>query len=181
MSVRQHPRRRVPPAYLARLSPLLIVLAVLAAMLPGAPARAQEADPIVGSWTLAFPAGEPGSRQLVAFQAGGVVAATNAPTFGEPSAPGGRVHSTDGLGAWESLGGGRYAFTVIFLYFDAEEVDWGSLTVDGLVALDPAGDHFAGSFRVTVTDAAGMLVHAADEEPVVGARIRPPADSPRGP
>ena len=167
--------------------PLRTQLTLLAVMLTVAlctahtrPAAAQPTPPaqlaaagIEGSWSLRFPAEEPTSRQLAAFLPGGVVVATNAPGFSEETAGGGRVHSADGLGAWTSLGDGRYAFTVVFLYFDAEENNWGALTVDGVVTLDPSGNQFSGTFSVTVTDTADMPLFSSQNEPITGSRIRP--------
>ena len=173
MSVHPQPRLRRP---LARLSALLVALVAVGTALPAVSARAQAPEAIVGTWALTFPVEEQVSRQLIAFLPGGVVMATNAPTFSEESAPGGRVHSTEGLGAWEALGEGRYAFRVVFLYFDAEENDWGALTVDGHVTVDAAGDHFAGSFGVSLTDAAGSPLIAEVDEPVLGTRVRPHAN-----
>ena len=154
-----------------------VLLAILGMVLPGwVAAQPTASATIEGSWSLDFPNETATSRQLVAFLPGGVVIATNAPSFSEATAAGGRVHSTEGLGAWVSLGEGRYAFIVVFLYFDPDEEPWGTLTVEGVLTLDPAGDHLHGTFRVALTSAAGMPVFAAEEEPLVGARIRPRAE-----
>jgi hypothetical protein len=109
----------------------------------------------------------------VAFLPGGVVIGTNAPSFSEETAAGGRVHSTDGLGSWVRLSDGRYVFTLVYLYFDAEENNWGDLTVDGHVTLDPGGDGFSGTYAVTVTDALSVMVFTAEGSPFSGARLRP--------
>src|SRR5947209_7461893 len=134
-----------------RLAALAAVLAALLMLAPGAVpsqiAVAQTTQPaqprgIEGSWTLNFPSEDedPTHHQLVAFLPGGVVIATNAPTFTDESVPGGRVLSSQGLGSWEAAGAGRFAFTVVFLYFEQDETPWGALTVAGDVALDSAGD-----------------------------------------
>ena len=159
--------------------PLALVAVVLAVALGAiAPritaAAAGQPASIEGSWTLDFPSDEAAGQQLAAFFPGGIVVATNAPTFADESAAGGRVHSTDGLGAWRSLGNGRYAFRVVFLYFDAEEQPWGTVTVDGVVTLDATGDHFSGTFRVHATSVHGMILDTEEDEPIVGARILPP-------
>ena len=159
-----------------------LALAFLAALLAlplsaspprGAIARASQEASIEGSWSLDFPNEEPPRRQLAAFLPGGVGVLTNAPTFSDESAGGGRVHSTEGLGAWANLGDGRYALRVVFLYFDAEEAPWGALTVEGVLTLDPSGDRVEGAFDVAVVSAEGTPLFAAEGEPVTGARIRP--------
>ncbi len=165
-------------------APLVVLAAVLAIALGAAHVSSVTAQPaataqrpavsIEGSWSLAFPNEEPTSRQLAAFLPGGVVVATNAPSFSEATAARGRVHSTDGLGSWERLGDGRYAFTVVFLYFDAEENNWGALSIDGVVALDASGEQFRGTFGVTVTDTADLPLFTSQNEPLTGTRIRPP-------
>ena len=164
---------------LHRCVPLALLTVVLAiAFIVTAPrttvAAAGQPASIEGSWTLDFPDDPSAGQQLAAFFPGGIVVATNAPTFTDESAAGGRVHSTDGLGAWMSLGGGRYSFRVVFLYFDAEEQPWGSVTVEGVVTLDATGDHFTGTFRVHATSVHGMILDTDHDEPIVGARIRPP-------
>ena len=170
-----------PMAHL-RMPPTLLVAVLTLAVGVGhtQPIAAQPAPPaqqptagLAGSWSLSFPSEEPTSRQLAAFLPGGVVVATNAPFFSEESAAGGRVHSADGLGAWTSLDGGRYAFTVVFLYFDAEENNWGALTIDGVVTLDASGNQFSGTFSVAVTDTVDMPLFTSQDEPITGTRIRP--------
>jgi hypothetical protein len=164
------------------LAPLALLAAAFAVALGAVPPRAAvawvgQAASIEGSWSLGFPNEDPARRQLAAFLPGGVVVVTNAPTFSEESASGGRVHSTEGLGAWASLGDGGYALRVVFLYFDAEEAPWGVLTLEGVLTLDPSGDRLEGTFDVAVVNAEGTSLFVVEGEPVSGARIRPRSDS----
>ena len=155
---------------------LLVLLGVVLALAFGATeSRALAAQPepsIEGTWMLSFPNDDPTLRHLAAFLPGGVVMATNAPTFSEESAHGGRVHSTEGLGVWVRLDDGRYAFTVVYLYYDVEEQPWGTLTVDGVVTLDASGNRFRGTFNVDVVDAIGALLFSSQDEPIAGTRVR---------
>jgi hypothetical protein len=159
--------------------PLVLAALLLVALGAAAPrtAAAQESNTpaIVGSWSVGFPNEELNSRHLASFLPGGVVLMTNAPVFAEPTVAGDQIYSTAGHGAWERRADGSYAFTVLFLYFDAEEENWGTLTVDGVVTLDATGEAFAGTFRAVVTDAAGGPLFTGEEEPLTGARIRPGA------
>ncbi len=172
-----HTDRRAPLAAIA----LVLAIVVGAVHTPSAAAQpapqaqrpAAGTASIEGSWSLSFPNEEATTRQLAAFLPGGVVIATNAPSFSEETAAGGRVHSAEGLGAWERLADGRYAFTVVFLYFDAEENNWGALTIDGVVTLDADGDQFSGTFSVGVTDALGTELFTDEEDHLTGSRIRP--------
>ena len=161
-----------PLAPLAHFAAALAVALGTASPLAAVTRASQEAS-IEGSWSLGFPNEDPSRRQLAAFLPGGVVVVTNAPTFSEESAEGGRVHSTEGLGAWASLGDGTYALRVVFLYFDAEEAPWGALTLEGVLTLDPSGDRVEGAFDVAVVSAEGTPLFAAEGDPVTGVRIRP--------
>ena len=157
----------------------LVLAALLLVLLSTAVPRtvvAQDASAaIVGSWSVGFPNEELNSRHLASFLPGGVVLMTNAPVFPEPTVAGDQIYSTAGHGAWERRADGGYAFTVLFLYFDAQEENWGTLSVDGVVTLDASGDAFTGTFRAAATDAAGGPLFTGEEEPLTGARIRPQA------
>lgn len=170
---RPSPRPFVPLAILAA------VIAVAAGLaLPNvAAAQPSTGAPIEGSWSLAFPNEDVTSRQLVSFLPGGIVLATNAPAFADETVAGDLIYSSAGHGAWTALGGGRYSFTLIFLYFDGNEDNWASLTLDGEVTLDASGDAFTGNFTAAVTSAAGMPLFTGESEPLAGARIRPRSSS----
>ena len=136
--------------------------------------RAQGVAPTIeGSWSIGFPNEEPTSRQLASFLPGGVVLSTNAPTFEEEEL-GGRVYSTEGHGAWAPLGSGRYAFTIVFLYFNGDEENVVSVTIEGVVTLDASGDSFRGTYSFAATSADGTPVFSVEAEPLTGTRIRPP-------
>lgn len=170
-------QRHVPTYRRGMLIPtLLLAVALFAVAGAAAPRRAAaqegETATIVGSWSLGFPNDDPGSRHLASFLPGGIVLMTNAPVFTEESVTGDQIYSTAGHGAWERREDGSYAFTVVFLYFDAAEENWGTLTVDGVVTLDASGDSFTGSFAATATDEEGGPLLTTEEEPLSGARIR---------
>ncbi len=136
--------------------------------------QAQRITPTIeGSWSIGFPNEDPTSRQLASFLPGGVALSTNAPTFEEEEL-GGRVYATAGHGAWAALGGGRYAFTIVFLYFSGDEENVVSVTIEGVVTLDASGDSFRGTYTFAVASADGTPIFSAEAEPLTGTRIRPP-------
>jgi hypothetical protein len=164
--------RRVPLISFALLTATLLTFAA-AAVPHSVAAQEGEAPTIVGSWSLGFPNDDPSSRHLASFLPDGVVLMTNAPVFTEESVARDQIYSTAGHGAWIRQDDGSYAFTVLFLYFDAAEENWGTLTVDGVVTLDPSGDSFTGTFLAAATDEDGGPLLTTEEEPLSGARIIP--------
>lgn len=175
MPARSH-RPATNPLVLVLLTAVVVTVTLAAPATGSALAQPAEPPAITGSWTLGFPNDDPTSRHLASFLPGGVVLMTNAPVFAEAAVAGDQIYSTAGHGAWIRLDDGRYAFTVVFLYFDAAEENWGTLTVHGLVMLDSSGDSFTGTFTATATDAAGGPLFAGEDEPLTGARIRPRID-----
>jgi hypothetical protein len=154
---------------------MALALPLTAALPQRVAGQAAEPVSIVGTWSVAFPNDDPTTRQLMSFLSDGVVLATNAPTFVADMETGERIYSSAGHGAWVNLDDGRYAFTLVFLYFEDDEDNWGSLTIDGVVTLDPSGDRFEGSFTVTVAAETGMplfIGEADDSQPITGARVR---------
>ncbi len=160
-------------ALLATLAAALVALHPTSIAAQPAPPAQRIALGLEGSWIVDLSTEGEIDLNLISILPGGVALATNAPSFVDEQT-GERVYSTAGHGAWAPLGGNRYGFTVVFLYFSGAEENLFTLTVEGAVTLDTSGNRFSGTYGVAGSTAAGMPIFAEEGLPITGTRIRPP-------
>ena len=161
---------------------LLATLAVLALggarPLVAAAGQGQPPASIEGAWIVSFPDFPEPGREAVVVGAGGIIVASGAPvtTFPPGEGPPGvtRLFSSQGFGAWASLGSREYSFRFVTInYTDAGEFA-GTTTIEGTVLLDASGDAFSGSFTGVETDVAGNVGELFGPFGITGTRIRAP-------
>lgn len=150
----------------------------------GTAARGATPSPVsrfVGSWRVTPTIGGEAAVALTTINADGTMLTSNRavqpPT---PGLPAGVIVQSLGHGSWRTSGEQTADITFVILQSRPDGTFLGTRTIRGTLALDAVGDHWSGTFGVTVADPDGALVQQTTGT-VQAARIgveTPPAGTP---